>query len=371
MGLIAAGAIGLAGAGLSAYSQSQAARSANNAVNGRLAANKADTLYQRDQFGSAIFGRNWLDTVDNNKENPYWNKSQRDAWGNFSDSIGGPIYDQVKGLASYGAEHSSDNAANYLADTKALKAQGEGNVQDITNYYNQGTGKVLGDFDRGAAGINATADQFGRGRAAVINQDAGIALKAANQASSARLRASGLGGTLGATAAAGNTVANEQAKQRSLQDLADQQAQLKTSVGTNLLNTRTGTAAGLMQAGAGARERGLATNLQMGADRSNSQSNLNNAAFQQYMNYRYQPTNFAMNALQGSQLSPYADYSGSIPLASSSPSAAALGTLGSAATGIGSAYGTYALLQGQQGQPRQGGFGGYGGQMDQMYAANR
>lgn len=367
MGLIAAGVMA-AGVGLSAYSQSQAARSANNAVNSRLAANKADTLYQRDQFGSAVFGRNWLDTVDNNKENPYWNKSQRDAWGNFSDSLGGPIYDQVKGLSSEAANQAGNIPASYLADTQALKAQGEANVKDITGYYNQGTGKVLGDFDRGAAGINATADQYGRGRAAVINQDAGIALKAANQASSARLRASGLGGTLGATAAAGNTVANEQAKQRSLQDLADQQARLKTSVGSNLLGQRTNTAAGLMQAGAGARERGLATNLQLGADRSNAQSNLNNQAFDRYWNYKYQPTQFAMNALQGSQLSPYADYSGSIPLASASPSAAAAGTLGSAVTGIGSAYGTYALLQAQQ---RQGGFNGYGGQMDQMYASNR
>lgn len=350
MGLIAGGIVGLAGAGLAAYGQSQAARTANNSARDRLNQNKADVLFQRDLYGSQIFGPQWLDAVDYNKTNPYWNKDARAGFNSLTDSLGGSLYGQVKNLSGQALGEVGQIPADYQKETDRIRAAAGNHLTDITKYWNNGTSNLMSQFDTGAAGIMGKVDQYGRGRESIIKQDAETSRKAADQAGGARLAASGLGsaGTLGANLASGNALQAEKTKQRALQDLSESKIGLETSTGTNLLGQRTGLQSSLFQGGAGARERGEAQILDMEQARSAGMTNLQNQAFDRRQFYRYQPTQFALNALGAPQINYASDQSGSIPLPSASPGAAAAGTLGSAATGIGSALGSYGLLQSMQ-----------------------
>ena len=361
MAAVTLGIIAALGAGASMYGSSQSARTANNTARDVRDVNKADVLNERDRMGTMLFGPGWTGMTDYNKANPYWSADQKNAWNQFSDSIGGSLYGQFNKLNTEAAAKAGQVQGMYDAETAKLMGSADNYTRQIRGMYSGGPGSVLGDFDKGAAGVSRMEDSFGQARDKAIRRDAERDLTRRNDATRATLAASGFGNSTALPAAlSANAQAVGESRDAALTDLTGR----KAALGQGLLTQR----AGLATQGAAATERALGSRQTLEQNRSDNSFNLKQADIANQLRYKSAPLDFAYSALGGSKLSPFSDQGGSLPLPSYSPTGVAASTGGNAAAGMASMLLMQKLMGGGGGGA---GYGSYGGQMDQMYAANR
>lgn len=168
----------------------------------------------------------------------------------FNNQIGGSLTDQSNQLIDRsGGQDIRNNfgsASNYLTglsemQRRYLNDSYAGGTNQLMGSMGVGDRGLLSAYDQGARGVQQAADQFGAGREAVINRDAQKSSKATDRATSARLAASGFGGsTAGLQMRAGNARSVEDARQGQLQNLHDQQSAARLGTSKDLLAGRTG-----------------------------------------------------------------------------------------------------------------------------------
>jgi len=260
LGLGAAGSI--AGGIFGGASQNRAGRKARD-----YAAARQGEAFQRNA-GSVFGNADFMNLIRGSQGNA----GAADA---FTKSIGGPVLQQRRNLATKYAGAGQDLLGSFDAQSAGLKQGGQqnlgwllgmlsgdtGGVMDTidagsratADMYRQGSNALLGSYDKGAGGLMRTVKNYGKGREDIIRKDAGKALTDAQGASAATLAAGGFGGsTAAAVTNAGNVRASNDAVQKQLADLGDAQTDREVGLGRSLLSERSGMANNLFSQSANA-----------------------------------------------------------------------------------------------------------------------
>jgi hypothetical protein len=395
--IAAAAAAAIIGGGISTYGSYDSARKANNASSDARYANEFEVKRQRDNLGASIFGNSYRQMMD-----PYGNytgesartglgTSYKDGYGNiqrdqngtlsphvnyiqpeqmaaqdqFTNMMGGPLYDQFKSLNANAAQQAGQVPGMYDAETAKLMGSANDYTNRLRSMYSSGSNAILGAYDKGAGGLMRMQDSFGQARDKTIRRDSARQLTGMNDATRATLAASGFGNS---TALPNMLNANAKGVGEQQDNALTALTGQRVALGRSLHGERAGMTKDLFSQSAQALERSMGAEQALGQTRSDNSFNLKQADIANQLKYKSAPLNFAYSALTGGGLSPYGDASASLPLPSYSPTGIAASTGGNAAAGMGS------MLLMQQLMGKGGGgsnFGSYGGQMDQMYNANR
>lgn len=292
----------------------------------------------------------------------------------FNNAIGGSLTQQSDAMIGNAAGTGIQN--DFANQTGSLTGLSEMQRRYLGDLYKGNTGTLLGNmrvgdqgllsaYDQGARGVMSDANAFGAGRENIINRDAQKSAKATDQATSARLAASGFGNsTAGIQMRAGNARNVEDSRQSQLQNLHDSQAAARLGTSQNLLAGRTG----LMTGQQNLQNQALAGRL-------GSQENTDLGQLNQYLARMYdrssQGTQLAENGLNrqlGAQ-------SAKIGLLSNTGQSSAMNpwlnqnTLGyyPGVSGIGQAAIINGQTMKQYGAQLSGGAGGGGGGMGGMF----
>jgi hypothetical protein len=238
----------------------------------------------------------------------------------FTDRMGGPVLDQLRGLGGQAQGMYDTTMGRYDADTARLSGIGQA---------------MLGQRDRAAEGVMANAREgvgiaarYGQGREAQIRRDAGKAQNDLNDQTSALMAAKGFGGTLEANQRGANARGTQEAMQDAITRLREGQTDRMLAAQSGV----TGTQAGLMS-GRDAIQQAMLGN-EYGRAGQRTAYDVGNINSQ--MGYRMMPVQSILGVMQGSVMNPWLNQNTSQYYPGASPIGTALQTGGNAAAGLGS-----------------------------------
>lgn len=235
-----------------------------------------DTAINRNRLGYSLFGmqpfENLMTAGNYTAGTP---ASRQAAYDSFIKSIGGPVNEQFKAVEQYGNNMGGAIRSGYEAATPGLLEAGRKNVRVVQGDYRDTTDSVLGGYDKAAGDLTKRVTDYGRGRQAIIDDDAKRMERALNLKSDAALYASGMGNsTRRASRRVANALEVERGRTRASQDLADSQVDREVGLGRSLLSERTGVKQGMEGRRLDALERGSQDNLNYERSRSENLTNL-------------------------------------------------------------------------------------------------
>lgn len=150
---------------------------------------------------------------------------------------------QMQGLADRFERRGQRQLGDFDAQTAALQGRSDSALTGLQGLYGRNQASLMGRLGSDnqrigqmGLGLEGMAQEWGRGREAIIDQDAQRNLTSLNQGSNARLAASGLGNsTLTASNMRGNAAEIGRGVQRAKQDLSE--AQIDRQMGARQYRT--------------------------------------------------------------------------------------------------------------------------------------
>lgn len=276
---------------------------------------------------------------------------QRAAYaGQFNDAIGGPIFDQLRGLGPLASSLQGQALGQFGSETDRLTGLTNSILRDRAGALSSGANALLGSFDRGAqnvtdlaGGLSRTAAQYGQGRERVIREDSRDLQNSLDSQTRGLLAASGFGGTVEADQLRANARQSSEVRDRALTDLNLGQTDRalgalgqRVGLAQQLLGARSGLASGLFGQAqdqlASIQSQGLAGQFGRGQTLAPFQF----ADVDRQAGFAQLAPLTALNVLQGPVANPYLGQLGAIPASGVSGAGNALGSLGNAGAGLGS-----------------------------------
>jgi len=324
------GGIGLSSLG-GIFGASGAGRDARKARDWEAA--RMGEQYQRNA-GSFFGNDNFLNMI-------YGSQGNGKAADAFTKSIGGPWMDQMRGLAGLASDQSGAIRNGYAAETGRLSGLSGANLAGLASAWKGSTDGLMGAYDKGAGDIMGMADQWGKGREAIIERDASKALTGMNRSTLAQLASTGFGNsTTAGDMLSGNARRVSENTNDAKQALSDSQIGLKTNLARSMLSERSGQGLTMARGWLDALERSGQGQIDREYGRSAGQTNLDSSGLDRILNYRMMPISTGMGVIGNS---------GGIPSytpAGASAMGTGLASLGNAGSQIGSMLWMRQLLGG-------------------------
>jgi hypothetical protein len=269
--------------------------------------------------------------IDLPKMSQDWHSAEQARKDRINQATGGPILQQMQGLAQRVGSGQKGILDQYDADTARLGAMDQEGLGKLSDFYRTTRSRV-GSLAAGAEGIAAG---YGRGAEELIDEQSARDLKGANDVSLARLAATGFGNSTASADQLSQNAANIGRDARQ-QKLGVRQATTDRVLGAR--SQRVGTEAGL------ASQEGNAYGGMLGDTMTRQYARAGDRTTQQYgnldrhMSYLGQPINTQLGLQQGAIMNPWSQGAAAGYFPQSSGWGEGFQSLGNAAMGLGSYY---------------------------------